>query len=95
MPIGRDDIPEIQVGKQYPGQRVDHVLLGLAIDKDGNEGIAGFMSPSGWMPLMASTPGAEQAIREAAKEIKRMVGRDGGRLVFRRMTPAGDDEPVS
>lgn len=49
--------------------RIDELYAFVTKDEDGNEGIAGFLSPDGWMPLIGADMNRVHSLMSMAKEI--------------------------
>lgn len=59
------------------GATVSEIWAYLVIDpKDKNEGIAGFQTPTGMMPMIAADRGRVEHLREYAEDISRNLGVD-------------------
>ena len=53
--------------------KIDEVLVFVASDADG-EGVPGFMTPGGWMPLVCADKARVDSLREIAQRIARESG---------------------
>lgn len=49
--------------------RIDAIYAAISVDDDGTEGICGFLSTTGWLPLITADPKNLHFIREQAEFI--------------------------
>ena len=52
-----------------PQPRIDSLLMAVAIEHDGTEGLCATFHDGQWFPLIAAYPRREAFVRETAKEI--------------------------
>ena len=55
--------------------RIDSLWAFIAADADG-EGLTGFMSPSGWMPMVAADEARVASLRPIAEDIAKASGKE-------------------
>jgi len=62
--------PQCKVELACNDIRVDEVFAFLSIDpKDGNEGITGYRTPDGWLPLLCADKARVDSMRGLAQEM--------------------------
>lgn len=54
--------------------RIETIHAFVAVDDDDEEGLTGFMSESGWMPMVAADPTRLESLRPIAQQIAAASG---------------------
>lgn len=61
---------------------IDSISAWVSRDEEGNEGICGFNSPLGWMPMIAADEERLKSLRPFAEDVARTTGRPVYRVQF-------------
>lgn len=66
-----------------PGFRITTVTLFTSIDSDDQEGLCAFLTPTGWMPMVAAD---EDRVAELRKHAELIVGVTGNPVYMKQCT---------
>lgn len=59
------------------GFKIDRLFAFVAIDpEDGDEGVMGFATQRGWMPMIGADQARVESLKPMAEEIKKTTGLD-------------------
>lgn len=53
--------------------RINEIFAFVSVDNNGNEGVCGFSTPEGMMPLIAADPERVESLRVIAKQLAGMT----------------------
>lgn len=54
--------------------RINELFAFIAEDGEG-EGLAAFMTPTGWMPMVGADPARIESLKERAREVAKLSGK--------------------
>jgi len=60
--------------KARTGQKIETLYAWVASEPDGGEGLAGFLGPEGWMPLIGADLARIESLRHVAEDVARVTG---------------------